>query len=79
MAEPGFAFLEVDTVAMEGRPPVTLYALMGNAASRASPKFRAMSAFPRPYFTGDPQAELADGAELIAPVPPAVGREPGAL
>jgi adenylate cyclase len=44
LAERGFAFLEIDTVAME-EPPVTLYAIMGNPASRASPRFRAMSVF----------------------------------
>jgi adenylate cyclase len=44
LAERGFAFLEIDTVAME-EPPVTLYAIMGNPASRASPRFRALSVF----------------------------------
>jgi adenylate cyclase len=45
-AERGFAFLEVDTIAMSAKaPPITLYAIMGNPVTRASPKFRALTVF----------------------------------
>jgi adenylate cyclase len=45
-ADHGFAFLEVDTVAV-GRedPPVTLYAIVGTPVLKASPKFRALTTF----------------------------------
>jgi adenylate cyclase len=44
LAERGFAFLEIDTIALGG-VPVTLYAIMGNPVMRASPKFRALTVF----------------------------------
>jgi adenylate cyclase len=44
LADRGFAFLEIDTVAIGG-VPVPLYAVMGNPVSRASPKFRALTVF----------------------------------
>jgi adenylate cyclase len=44
LAERGFAFLEIDTIALAGMP-VTLYAIMGNPVMRASPKFRALTVF----------------------------------
>ena len=45
-SERGFAFLEVDFIAMEGSDgPVKLYALLGNPVMRASPKFRALATF----------------------------------
>jgi adenylate cyclase len=45
LAERGFAFVEVDTIADEQDQPVTLYAIMGNPVARASPKFRALTVF----------------------------------
>jgi len=65
LAERGFAFLEVDTVAME-ESPVTLYALMGNPASRASPKFRAMSVFHDHIFQAIRKQNWPMARELIA-------------
>ncbi len=45
-AERGFAFLEVDTVAVAAAtPPVTLYAILGTPVLKASPKFRALTTF----------------------------------
>jgi len=44
-AERGFAFLEVDYIALGGNKPVKLYALLGNSVVRASPKFRALTTF----------------------------------
>jgi adenylate cyclase len=44
-AERGFAFLEVDYVALGEGTPVKLYAMLGNPVMRASPKFRALTTF----------------------------------
>jgi Predicted transmembrane sensor domain len=46
IAERGFAFLEVDYIALEAsREPVKLFAMLGNPVMRASPKFRALATF----------------------------------
>ncbi|HUE66226.1 MAG TPA: CHASE2 domain-containing protein [Rhizomicrobium sp.] len=65
LAERGFAFLEVDTIAME-EPPVTIYALVGNPASRASPKFRALSVFHDHIFLAIRKQNWPMARELIA-------------
>jgi len=45
-AERGFAFLEVDYVAVApDATPTKLYAMLGNPVMRASPKFRALTTF----------------------------------
>jgi adenylate cyclase len=65
LADRGFAFLEIDTIAME-EPPVTLYALMGNPAARASPKFRALSVFHDHIFQAIRKQNWGMARELIA-------------
>ena len=46
LADRGFAFLELDTVAASPNdPPTTLYGIMGNPVYKASPKFRALTVF----------------------------------
>ena len=64
LADRGFAFLEIDTVAMGG-PPVTLYALMGNPVSRASPKFRALTVFHDHIFQAMRKQNWPMARELI--------------
>jgi adenylate cyclase len=67
LADHGLAFLEIDAIA--GGPtslPSVLYALTGNNATRASPKFRALTVFHDHIF------------QAIA-VPPPVGRQPEIL
>jgi adenylate cyclase len=64
-AERGFAFLEVDTIAA-GEPPTTLYALMGNPMSRASPKFRALSVFHDHIFQAIRKQHWQMARDLIA-------------
>ena len=45
-SERGFAFLEVDYIALGSHDePVKLYAMLGNPVMRASPKFRALATF----------------------------------
>jgi adenylate cyclase len=69
LADRGFAFLEIDTIAMEQPPvslPVTLYALMGNPAARASPKFRALSVFHDHIFQAIRKQNWGMARELIA-------------
>lgn len=63
-AERGFAFLEIDTIAVAG-PPVTLYAIMGNPVSRASPKFRALTVFHDHIFQALRKQNWALARELI--------------
>jgi adenylate cyclase len=47
----GFAFLEVDTVALDGHgEPIRLYAMLGDPVTRAAPKFRALSTFHEHIF-----------------------------
>jgi adenylate cyclase len=65
LAERGFAFLEVDTVAMTG-PPTTLYAIMGNPVSRASPKFRALTVFHDHIFQAIRKQHWQMARDLIA-------------
>jgi adenylate cyclase len=51
IAESTYAFLEVDFLAPQpGDTPLRLYALLGNAVMRASPKFRAVAAFHEHIF-----------------------------
>jgi adenylate cyclase len=51
IAESTYAFLEVDFLAPQpGDTPLRLYALIGNAVMRASPKFRAVAAFHEHIF-----------------------------
>ena len=50
-AERGFAFLEVDYIAIGAHDePVKLYAVLGNPLVRASPKFRALATFHEHIF-----------------------------
>jgi adenylate cyclase len=65
-AERGFAFLEIDTIAAGPAPPVTLYALMGGPATRASPKFRALTVFHGHIFQAIRKKNWAMARELIA-------------
>ncbi len=66
-AERGFAFLELDTIAA-GRsdPPVTLHALLGNPAARASPKYRALSVFHDHIFQAIRKQHWQMARDLIA-------------
>ena len=64
LAERGFAFLEIDTVAVAG-PPVTLFAIMGNPVSRASPKFRALTVFHDHIFQAVRKQNWLMARELI--------------
>jgi adenylate cyclase len=66
-AERGFAFLELDTIAT-GRsdPPVTLHALLGNPAARASPKYRALSVFHDHIFQAIRKQHWQMARDLIA-------------
>lgn len=68
LADRGFAFLEIDTVGIGGAmgtPPVTLYALMGNPVSRASPKFRALTVFHDHIFQAMRKQNWSMARELI--------------
>jgi adenylate cyclase len=68
LADRGFAFLEIDTVGIGGAmgtPPVTLYALMGNPVSRASPKFRALTVFHDHIFQAMRKQNWPMARELI--------------
>jgi adenylate cyclase len=65
-AERGFAFLEIDAVAAGPTPPMMLYALMGNPATRASPKFRALTVFHDHIFQAIRKKNWAMARELIA-------------
>jgi adenylate cyclase len=65
-AERGFAFLEIDTIAAGPTPPVTLYALMGGPATRASPKFRALTVFHNHIFQAIRKKNWPMARELIA-------------
>jgi adenylate cyclase len=63
----GFAFLEVDYIAAGERDaPVKLYALMGNPAMRASPKFRALIAFHDHIFNALRRQQWTQARALIA-------------
>jgi len=65
LADRGFAFLEIDSVGLGG-PPVTLYAIMGNPVSRASPKFRALTVFHDHIFQAMRKQNWPMARELIA-------------
>jgi len=64
-AERGFAFLEIDTIAMGGAS-TTLYAIMGNPATRASPKFRALTVFHDHIFQAIRKQNWSMARDLIA-------------
>ena len=66
-AERGFAFLEIDTIAAGANdPPTTLYAILGNPVSRASPKFRALTVFHDHIFQAMRKQHWQMARELIA-------------
>jgi adenylate cyclase len=66
-AEHGFAFLELDTIAAgKSDPPVTLHALLGNPAARASPKYRALSVFHDHIFQAIRKQHWQMARDLIA-------------
>ena len=65
LADRGFAFLEIDSVALGG-PPVTLYAIMGNPVARASPKFRALTVFHDHIFQAMRKQNWPMARELIS-------------
>ncbi len=67
LAERGFAFLEIDTIAGgEKNSAVVLYALLGDLAVRASPKFRALSVFHDHIFLAMRRQNWRVARELIA-------------
>jgi adenylate cyclase len=67
LAERGFAFLEVDTIAAGiSDPPVTLYAIMGNPVARASPKLRALTVFHDHIFQAIRKQHWKMARDLIA-------------
>jgi len=67
LAERGFAFLEVDTIAAGASdPPVTLSAIMGNPVARASPKFRALTVFHDHIFQAIRKQHWQMARDLIA-------------
>jgi adenylate cyclase len=63
-AEKGFAFVEVDSIAADNRAE-RIYALLGNALMRASPKFRALSTFHEHLFQAIRERRWADARKLI--------------
>jgi len=65
-AERGFAFLEVDYIALGGGAPVKLYALLGNSVVRASPKFRALTTFHDHIFQSLQTQQWSRTREVIA-------------
>ncbi len=66
-AERGFAFLEIDSIAAgPSDPPTTLYAIMGNSVSRASPKFRALTVFHDHIFQAIRKQQWQMARDLIA-------------
>jgi adenylate cyclase len=67
LADRGFAFLELDTIAAGAQdPPTTLYAIMGNPVSKASPKFRALTVFHDHIFQAIRKQQWQMARELIA-------------
>ena len=65
-SERGFAFLEVDTIALQNHDePVKLYAMLGNPVMRASPKFRALSTFHDHIFQSMRDQQWVKARELI--------------
>jgi adenylate cyclase len=66
-AERGFAFLEIDTIAMGTKaPPTTLYAILGNPVAKASPKFRALAVFHDHIFQAIRKQHWQMARDLIA-------------
>jgi adenylate cyclase len=65
-AERGFAFLEVDYIALGDDAPVKLYAMLGNPVMRASPKFRALTTFHDHIFQSLRTQQWEKARELIA-------------
>jgi adenylate cyclase len=66
MAESSFAFLEVDYLVPEPNDrPLRLYALLGNAVTRASPKFRALAAFHEHIFRALHERQWEKARELV--------------
>jgi adenylate cyclase len=67
LAERNFGFLEIDSIAGAGTgPPATLYALMGGAMVRASPKFRALAVFHDHIFQAIRNQNWRVARDLIA-------------
>ncbi len=65
-SERGFAFLEVDYIAVENHDgPVKLYAMLGNPVMRASPKFRALATFHDHIFQSMRDQQWTKARELI--------------
>src|SRR5471032_2735445 len=66
-AERGFAFLEIDTIAMGAKdPPTALYAILGNPVAKASPKFRALTVFHDHIFQAIRKQHWQMARDLIA-------------
>jgi len=67
LSERGFAFLEVDYIAIEHQEdPVKLYAMLGNPVMRASPKFRALATFHDHIFQSVRDQQWHKAMALIA-------------
>lgn len=67
LSERGFAFLEVDYIALEQQEdPVKLYAMLGNPVMRASPKFRALATFHDHIFQSMRDQQWHKAVALIA-------------
>jgi adenylate cyclase len=65
-SERGFAFLEVDYIALGSNDdPVKLYAMLGNPVMRASPKFRALATFHDHIFQSLRAQQWQKARELI--------------
>ena len=65
-SERGFAFLEVDYIALGSHDePVKLYAMLGNPVMRASPKFRALATFHDHIFQSLRARQWQKARELI--------------
>jgi len=65
-SERGFAFLEVDYIALDGNgEPLRLYAMLGNPVMRASPKFRALATFHDHIFQSMRDQQWRKARELI--------------
>ena len=65
-SERGYAFLEVDYIAMGlNDEPVKLYAMLGNPVMRASPKFRALATFHDHIFQSLRAQQWQKARELI--------------
>jgi adenylate cyclase len=66
-AERGFAFLEVDFLALGARgEAIKLYAMLGNPLVRASPKFRALATFHEHIFQSLRTQQWDKARDLIA-------------